>query len=116
VAAESQEAGKIAPLSSTDHKRKGAYELFKKKFEGALGCVSIRTKSELMIRSVLFVRRTTEVATQVACAGNIKGYHSECGNSWFSNSEIDGEYYIFRSYNNCCHSSSEPLTDEEDEL
>jgi len=30
VAAESQEAGKITPASSTDHKRKGAYALFKK--------------------------------------------------------------------------------------
>ena len=28
----------------------------------------------------------------------------------------DDAYYMFRSYNNCYYSSSEPVTDEEDEL
>jgi len=40
VAAESQEAGNITPASSTDHKRKGAYALFKKRFKVALGCIA----------------------------------------------------------------------------
>jgi len=34
-----------------------------------------------MIRPVKFIRRTKEAATQAACAGNTKGYHSEYGNS-----------------------------------
>ena len=49
VAAESQEAGNITPTSSTDHKRKGAYALFKKRFKVALGCMAIRTQTELMV-------------------------------------------------------------------
>jgi len=49
VAAESQEAGNITPASSTDHKRKGAYALFKKRFKVALGCMAIRTQTELMV-------------------------------------------------------------------
>jgi len=57
-----------------------------------------------------------EAATQAACAGNTRGYHSEYGNSWFNNRENDDAYYIFRSYNNCYYSSSEAVTDEEDEL
>jgi len=32
------------------------------------------------------------------------------------NRENDDAYYMFRSYNNCYYSSSEPVTDEEDEL
>jgi len=28
----------------------------------------------------------------------------------------DDAYYMFRSYDNCYYSSSEPVTDEEDEL
>ena len=32
----------------------------------------------------------------------------------FNNRENDGAYYMFRSYNNCYYSSSEPVTDEED--
>jgi len=75
VAAEPQEAGKITPVSSTDHKRKGAYALFKKRFKVALVCVAIRTQTELMIRRV-----TKEAATEAACAGNTRGYHSEYGN------------------------------------
>ena len=55
-------------------------------------------------------------ATQAACAGNTRGYHSEYGNSWFNNRENDDAYYMFRSYNNCYYSSSEPVTDQEDEL
>ena len=116
VAAESQEAGNTTPASSTDHKRKGAYALFKKRFKVALGCMAIRTQTELMIRRVQFIRRTKEAATQAACAGNSRGYHSEYGNSWFNNRENDDAYYMFRSYNNCYYSSSEPVTDEEDEL
>jgi len=75
VAVESQEAGNITPASSTDHKRKGAYALFKKRFKVTLGCMAIRTKSELMIRRVQFIRRTNEAATHVACAGNARGHH-----------------------------------------
>ena len=52
VAADSQEAGNITPASSTDHKRKGAYALFKKRFKVALACMAIRTQTELMIRRV----------------------------------------------------------------
>jgi len=116
VAAESQEAGNITPVSSTDHKRKGAYALFKKRFKVTLGCMAIRTQTELMIRRVQFIRRTKEAATQAACAGNSRGYHSEYGNSSFNNRENDDAYYVFRSYSNCYYSSSEPVTDEEDEL
>jgi len=50
VAAGSQEAENMSPASSTDHKRKGAYALFKKRFKVALGCMAIRTQTELMIR------------------------------------------------------------------
>ena len=75
VAAESQEAVNITPSSSTDHKRKGAYALFKKRFKVALGCKAIRTQTELMIRRVQFIRKTKEAATQAACAGNSRGYH-----------------------------------------
>ena len=110
------QAGNITPASSTDHKRKGAYALFKKRFKAALGCTAIRTQTELMIRRVQFIRRTKEAATQAACAGNTRGYHSEYGNSWFNNRENDDAYYMFVSYNNCYHSSSEPLPDEEDEF
>ena len=83
MAADSQEAGNITPASSTDHKRKGAYALFKKRFKVALGCMAIRTQTELMIRRVQFIRRTKEAATQAACSRNTRGYHSEYGNSWF---------------------------------
>ena len=47
VAADSQEAGNITLASSTDHKRKGAYALFKKRFKVALGCMAIRTQTKL---------------------------------------------------------------------
>jgi len=113
VAAESQEAGNITPASSTDQERKGGYVLFKKRFKVALGCMAIRTPTELMIRRVQFIRRTKEAATQAACTGNTRGYHSEYG---LSNREIDDAYYMFRSYNNCYYSSSEPVTNEKDEL
>ena len=85
VAADSQEAGNMTPASSTDHKSKGAYALFKKRFKVALGCMAIRTRTELMIRRIQFIRRTKEAANQAACAGNTRGYHSEYGNSWFNN-------------------------------
>jgi len=116
VTAESQEVGIITPASSTDHKRKGAYALFKKSFKVALSCMAIRTQTELMIRRVQFIRRTKEATTQAACAGNTRGYHSEYGNSWLNNKENDDAYYMFRSYNNYYYSSSEPVNDEEDEL
>ena len=90
------------------YKRKGAYALFKKRFKVALVCMAIRTQTELMIRRVQFIRRTNEAATQAACAGNSRGYHSEYGNSRFNNRENDDAYYMFRSYNNCYYSSSEP--------
>jgi len=64
VAADLQEAGNITLASSTDHKRKGAYALFKKRFEVALGCMAIRTQTELMRCRVQFIRRTKEAATQ----------------------------------------------------
>jgi len=48
------------------HKRKGAYALFKKRFKAALGCMAIRTQTELMIRRVQFIRRTKEAATQAS--------------------------------------------------
>ena len=116
MAAESKEAGNITPSSSTDHKRKGAYALLKKRFKVTLGCIAIRTQTELMISRVQFLKRTKEAATQAACAGNTRGCHSEYGNSWFNNRENDDAYYMFRSYNNCYYSSSKPVTDEEDEL
>ena len=59
VAAESQEAGNITAASYTDHKRKGAYVLFKKIFKVALGCMAIRTQTIPMIRRVQFIRRTS---------------------------------------------------------
>jgi len=58
VATELQEVGNIFPASSTDHKRKGAYALFKKRFKVALGCMAIRTQTELMIRRVQLITRT----------------------------------------------------------
>ncbi len=97
VAADSQDAGNITPASSTDHKRKGAFALFKKRFKVALGCMAIRTQTELVIRWVQFIRRTKEAATQAACAGDSRGYHSEYGNSWFNNRENDDANYMFRS-------------------
>jgi len=69
-----------------------------------------------MIRRVQFIRRTKEAATQAVCAVKTRGYHSEYGNSWFNNRKNDDAYYMFRSYNNCYYSSSEPASDEEDEL
>ncbi len=104
-----------SPASSTDHKRKGAYALFKKRFKVALGCMTIRTQTELIILRVQFIRKTKEAATQAACAGNTRGYHSEYGNSLFNNRENDDAYFMFRSYNSCYYSSSEPVSDEEDE-
>ena len=86
------------------HKER-CYALFKKRFKVALGCMAIRTQTELMIRRVQFIKRTKEAATQAACAGNTRGHHSEYGNSWFNNRENDDAYYMFRSYNNCYSSS-----------
>ena len=78
--------------------------------------MAIRDQNELMIRRLQFIRRIKEAVTQVACAGNARGYHSKLGNSWFNNRENYDAYYMFRSYNNCYYFSSEPLTDEEVEL
>jgi len=103
VAADSQEAGNITPASSTDHIRNGAYALLKKRFRVALNCMAIRTQTELVIRRVQFSRKLGSMRWIP------EEYHSEYGNSWFS-------YYIFRSYNNCYYSSSDPVSDEEDEL
>ncbi len=47
--------------------------------------------------SVQFISRTKEATTQAACAGNTRGYHPECGNSWFNNRENDDSYYMLRS-------------------
>ena len=44
-----------------------------------IGCMAIRTQTELMIRRVQFIRRTKESATQAACAGNTIRYDSEYG-------------------------------------
>jgi len=97
------------------HLNKGAQISFKKRFKVALGCMSIITHTKLMIQ-VQFLRRTEEAATQGAYAGNTRGYHSEYGNSWFNNRENDDAHYMFRSYNNCYYSSSESVSDEEDEF
>jgi len=69
-----------------------------------------------MIRQVRYIRRTKEAPTQAACNENARGYHSEYGNLCFNNRRNDDAYYIFRSYNNCCYSSSEPVPDVEEEL
>ena len=63
--------------------------------------MAIRTQTELMIRRVQFIRRTKEAATQAACAGNTKRYHSEHENSCLNDRENDDAYYMFRSYINC---------------
>ena len=60
----------------------------------------------MLIRRVQCIRRTKEAATQAACAGNTRRYLSKYGNSLFNNREKDDAYY----------SSSETVTDEEDEL
>ena len=94
MAADSQEAGNITlqALQIT----KGGYALFKKRFKVAIGCMAIRTQTELMIRRVQFIRRTRQAATQAVYAENTRGYHSEYGNSWFNNRENDDAYYMFR--------------------
>jgi len=48
--------------------------------------------------------------------GYFRGYYSEYGNIWFSKRENDDAYYTFRTCNNCYYSSSEPVTDQEDEF
>ena len=57
-------------------------------FKVGLGFMAVRTETELMIRRIQFIRRTKEAATQAACVGNARGYHSEYGNSWFNNRKI----------------------------
>jgi len=103
----------MTPASYTDYKRKGAYSLCKKRFEVALGCMATRNKSELMICRVQFIRKTNEVATQASCPVNARGFYSKHGCSWFNRKMMT---HMFRSYKNCYNSSSEPVTDEEDEF
>ena len=49
VHAEPQEAEKLIPAISTDHKSKDSYTLYKKRFNASLGCLVVKTQSELMI-------------------------------------------------------------------
>ena len=76
----------------------------------------ISTQTKLMIRRVKLIWRTKEAATPAACARNNREHHSEYGNAWFNNWENDDAYYMFRLFNTCYYSSSEPVRDEEDEL
>ena len=82
----------------------------------ALGCMITSTHPELMIIRVECIRLTKEATTQAACTGSARGYHSEYGNSWYSNRENDDAYYMVRSYSDCYYPSSEYVIDEEDEL
>jgi len=68
--------------------------------------MAIRT--ELMRRRVQFIRRVKEAATQAACAGNSRGYHSEYENTWFNNTENDYAHSKFRSYKNCYTCTNPP--------
>ena len=63
-----------------------------------------------------FISRTNDGAIQKACARNTRGYYSEDTNPWFNSRENDDAYYMFRSYENCYYSPSEPVINEEDEL
>jgi len=76
--------------------------------------MATRNKSEQTIRRVQLTRRTKEVATQTACAENARGYYSEYGSSWFNNRE-NNAFCIYRSYNDCYLTSSEPVIDEKGE-
>jgi len=80
VAADLQGAGNITPASSTHHKRKGAYALFKKRFKVALGCLVIRTQCELMIRRVQY-KKNKRSCNSGSMRWKTRGYHSEHGNS-----------------------------------
>ncbi len=75
----------------------------------------IKTQSEQIICRIQFIRITKTAATQVACAGNARGHYLENENSWFNNRENDGAYCKFQSYSKCSYSSSEQVTDEEEE-
>jgi len=57
VAAESQEAGNMAPARFTIHKKKGSYALFKKRLKVALGCMAIISQSEETKRRAQLIRR-----------------------------------------------------------
>jgi len=114
VAADLQEAGNIIPASSTDHKKKGAYAFFKKRFKVALGCMATRTQTELMIRRVQFIRREQKKL-------QLRQPALEIPNATNQNMVIHGSVtgktmIMFLSYNNCYYSSSETVTDDEDEL
>jgi len=85
-------------------------------FKESLSAVFTITHRCRRILRVQFIRRTKKATTQAACARNTGGYHSEYGNSWFNKRENDDAYYMFRPYNNCYYSSSDPVLDEEDEL
>jgi len=107
VAADSQEAGNITPAGSTDHKRKGAYALFKKRFKVALGCMAIRTQTELIIRRVQFITGQKKL--------QLRQHALEIPEDTIQNMGIHGSITGKTIYNNCYYSSSEPVSDEEDE-
>jgi len=71
VAAESQEAGNMTHMGSTDNKRKNALYSRRELIEVALRYMAIGIQNELMIRRIQFIKRSKEVGTQVACAGNL---------------------------------------------
>ena len=69
----------------------------------AIGCMAIRTQSELTIRRVQFTRRTKEASTRAACARNVKGQRISF-RIWFNNRENEDVFVV-------CS-----MTDEEDEI
>jgi len=73
----------------TDEVNKNAVKLMKKRFKVALGCAAVRLQCELLIRRVLFIRNIRNGAHAAVCAGPLRGYFHEYGNSWFNNREND---------------------------
>ena len=57
VTPESQEIESTTPTGSRSYKMKSAYDFCKKSFL-KLGCKAIRTRRELMVHRVQFIRRT----------------------------------------------------------
>jgi len=57
----------MTTASSTGRKMKGAYALFKRRFEVSLGCMTIRTQIEIMIRRVQVIRRTKKMPVRWKC-------------------------------------------------
>ena len=78
--------------------------------------MAIRTQTELMIRRVQFIRRTKEAATQAACAGNSRGYMGTHGSITGKTMTRIICFDHITTATTCVYSSSEPVTDEEDEL